>query len=285
MSAKGDSFKWNILIINCINKSYITKNIVLAGLSAWYVVGQRTGTVVTAGAHFFFYRSRINMFYYWMTCTYTLIWFGWTKQTIRVCFLKSRELGSVSCSFLSVSSSCLHHHNKGGKWEAYMRVFGCMFAVPCVFLFHTKTVSTRWFLCFIMCETCRFLTVGWEVGLADDYLSPQPPAHFVLGDLIRMQQLLTFYLIQVTLIQRVESRTTKDNLWLLRRCVIVRIDLFQTGLMVQLVPLCHFRVTFTRITFMSPFSLHHGLRAAKKQMKNKICKTVINGSESCNHEI
>lgn len=55
------------------------------------------------------------MFYDWMTSTYKLIWFGWTKQTIRVCFLKSRELGSVSCSFLSVSSLCLYHHNKGGN--------------------------------------------------------------------------------------------------------------------------------------------------------------------------
>lgn len=58
-----------------------------------------------------------------------------------------------------------------------------------------------------------------------------------------------------------------------------------------MVQLCHFKrmmylieVTFTRITFMSPFSPHYGLRAAKDQMKNKIFKTEINGSDFSNHE-
>lgn len=35
-----------------------------------------------------------------------------------------------------------------------------------------------------------------------------PPAHFVLGDLVQMQQLLMFSLVKVTLIQKVKLRTT-----------------------------------------------------------------------------
>lgn len=61
----------------------------------------------------------------------------------------------------------------------------------------------------ILTPSIRFW--GWGVRLADDYLSSQSTADFLLGDLGRMQQLLilTFSFNQVTLIQRVELRTTK----------------------------------------------------------------------------